>query len=175
MTPLNLLKESNEVRTIIQDLVMRCELRHEGGPKWSENLGKVLWPAARRYGELLEIAAAALPSENERMEMIEAAWRHFRPATIALSPEKEWPARRLGPLEADWTWLAFDNRGKGIRVDLATGKAAIISLRAAPAIGLDPKALNRASAHIPAGRRRAMARDKLRDNLPSPTRPNEEC
>lgn len=164
MTPLSLLKENSEARAIIQDLVRRCELRHEGGPKWSENLKKTLWPAVKRYGELLEVAAAALPSGNERTEMIEAAWRHFRPATIALSPEKEWPSRRLGPLDTDWTWLAFDNRGKAIRVDQATGKAAIVSLRATLATSLDLKALSRARTYLPAGKRRAMLRDNLRDN-----------
>lgn len=174
MTPLCLLKENSEARAIIQDLVRRCELRHEGGPKWSENLKKTLWPAAKRYGELLEVAAAALPSENERIEMIEAAWRHFRPATIALSPEKEWPSRRLGPLDADWTWLAFDNRGKAIRVDPMTGKAAITSLRATPDTSLDLKALACAKVHRPTGKRRAMMRDSLRDNQTSPTRHIEE-
>ena len=143
MTPLERFRNAVSVRRLMTDLATRHQLHMEGDKRWAETVTTLL-PQVQRYCELLMADAVRLPSEADRKAFIESAWREFGKTSMAFGPASEWPSRQLGPIGADWTWIAFDKRRKGIRVDLGTGMPAIVSLpRAQLLAGLDIKMLSR--------------------------------
>lgn len=123
------------VRNILQGLEDRVAHRVQGKARWDESVRTIL-PSAQRFYELLAPAVAALLSEKDRQQLIEGAWKEFRKRAIALSPPKEQVSSRARvELNADWTWVAFDNRGKAIRVDRITGQPTEASQKAIKAVG----------------------------------------
>jgi len=68
---------------------------------------------------------------HEWEALLEEGWREFRRWTLKLHrrPEDHWPESVLGPLGEEWRWVAFDQKGWGIRVNSLDGRIALSRLK----------------------------------------------
>lgn len=135
---------SAKPRQILDDLRERAARSEmENALRWKNTVNNI-FSAATSYYACLRIALSAINSESECASLIEGAWQEFRKPALALSPKKEWPSRRMGALDVDWTWIAFDRKNV-IRVDKFTGEPVVVKMKdARTSAGLDLRALSRA-------------------------------